>query len=206
MSGTTPDNGAEDGPQRDPFSQPAGRPERQPWRENEPPSWGSSPAGQPEPGQLEPGQRPQPPSAILTAVKLMYVGAVLQFLFGLLDMLNSDGRREWLAEQNPDATAAELEALAATMTTTSVVVHVVSVGLWIWMAWANKRGRSWARVVSTVLGGLNIMFFGFGALMGGINASTVIGLISPVLAAVILYMLYRPESGEFYRKMSSKVF
>jgi hypothetical protein len=31
---------------------------------------------------------------------------------------------------------------------------LIAGGLWLCMAWANKRGRSWARIVSTVLFGL----------------------------------------------------
>ncbi len=31
---------------------------------------------------------------------------------------------------------------------------LIATGLWLWMAWANKGGRSWARLMATV-------FFGF---------------------------------------------
>jgi len=31
---------------------------------------------------------------------------------------------------------------------------VIATGLWIWMAWANRGGRSWARIMATVLFGI----------------------------------------------------
>jgi hypothetical protein len=29
-------------------------------------------------------------------------------------------------------------------------VGVIATGLWLWMGWANKGGRSWARIMATV--------------------------------------------------------
>jgi hypothetical protein len=34
------------------------------------------------------------------------------------------------------------------------VFGLVVIALWLWMAWANGRGRNWARILSTVLFGL----------------------------------------------------
>jgi hypothetical protein len=31
---------------------------------------------------------------------------------------------------------------------------LIATGLWLWMAWANKGGRSWARIMATVFFGL----------------------------------------------------
>ncbi|RMI35102.1 hypothetical protein EBN03_01915 [Nocardia stercoris] len=47
----------------------------------------------------------------------------------------------------------------------AVVMGVLQVGLWIWMAFANRAGKNWARVTSTV-------FFGISTL------STLVGLMS----------------------------
>jgi hypothetical protein len=34
------------------------------------------------------------------------------------------------------------------------VLILIATGLWLWMAWANKRGRSWARIMATVFFGV----------------------------------------------------
>ena len=39
----------------------------------------------------------------------------------------------------------------------AVVIGILAVGLWIWMARANAKGRTWARVVASVLFGLNTL-------------------------------------------------
>jgi hypothetical protein len=74
------------------------------------------------------------------------------------------------------------------------------------MASANKTGKSWASIAATILGALNILFGLWGLTAGGFDVNTLINLVSPALAAVILYMLYRPESSEYYRTMSAKTF
>ncbi len=38
-----------------------------------------------------------------------------------------------------------------------ILAAAVIAGLWLWMAWAVKGGRKWARVVSVVLFGLNTL-------------------------------------------------
>jgi hypothetical protein len=35
-----------------------------------------------------------------------------------------------------------------------VLIIIPTTGLWLWMAWANKGGRSWARITATVFFGL----------------------------------------------------
>jgi hypothetical protein len=34
---------------------------------------------------------------------------------------------------------------------------LITIGLWLWMGWANGRGRSWARIVAAVLFGINTL-------------------------------------------------
>ncbi len=80
-----------------------------------------------------------------------------------------------------------------------MVAGLIGVGLWVWMAVKNGQGRSWARVVATVLGALNIVFTLFGLAGGTATPVTLVSsLVSLVLAGVILYLLYRPESTRFY--------
>ncbi|NED94466.1 hypothetical protein G1H11_03975 [Phytoactinopolyspora alkaliphila] len=203
MSGTTPGGSSGDEPQKDPFSQPT-EPARQPpsWEQSQPPAWEQdNTAGSPYARPV-----PETPKPILTAAKLMYVGAFLSLLGGIFALMGRDAVREEAIRQSPDATADEIDAFVNTFTGFMVFVALISIGLWLWMASANKKGKSWARIVATILGGLNILFGLWGLTAGGFDINTLINLISPVLAAVILYMLYRPESTEYYRAMSSKTF
>ncbi|NDL57625.1 hypothetical protein [Phytoactinopolyspora mesophila] len=203
MSGTTPGGGPKREPEQDPFSQPDEHAAQAPppWRENQPPSWPGEDSGAPLNQPVQPTPKP-----IITAAKLMYVGALLSLIGGVFAILGRDAVREEAIRQDPDATASDIDAFVNTFTGFMVVVALFAVALWLWMASANKKGRSWARIVATILGGLNILFGLWGLTGGAFDIGTLINLISPVLAAVILYLLYRPESSEYYRQMSAKRF
>lgn len=208
MSGTTPPPGSDPGEEQNPYAQP-GQPQQppdQPWASGPPPSgppaW-SGPSEQPAWAPSDAaghGARPEPPKSILTAVKLMYVGAGISLVLGLFGLLSRDDARDNAAESDPTLTADELDTAANVYVGFIVVVSLISVGLWLWMAAKNKAGRSWARVVATVMGGLNILFAAYALTGGGLGF--VVNLISLVLAAYILYLLYRRESSEYYTAVS----
>jgi hypothetical protein len=82
-------------------------------------------------------------------------------------------------------------------------IGVIGILLWVWMAETNRRGKSWARIVATVLGAINILLTVIGLTTGQSTGLVVVfNLISAALAAVILYLLYRPDSSAYYEVMS----
>ncbi|WP_129665378.1 hypothetical protein [Phytoactinopolyspora endophytica] len=201
MSGTTPGSGSGDEPKRDPFSSPSSdRPSEglPSWHESVP-SPDSGHAGPP----LDSGSVSFAPRPIVNAVRLMYVGAGLTVLSLLFALFSRDAIREAVIDNDDTLTESEIDAAVNLSYGVATIFPLIAIGLWLWMAWANRRGRSWARVVATILGGLNILFALMNITLGGFGLNTLLNLISPVLAGVILYMLYRPESGEYYRAMSA---
>ncbi len=87
----------------------------------------------------------------------------------------------------------------------AVVSALIGAGLWIWMAVMNGKGRSWARVLSTVLGGLSILSL-LANLAQSTNtaATTIQGLISVALAVTILVLLWKKESTAYYQAVSAQ--
>lgn len=172
-----------------------------------PPPPAYPPAGMPPQvpyGETRP--RPTPPPSIRTAVRLMYVGAALSAITFLISLLTQGSVREQALERDPALTESELDTIVAISLGIGIFVGLIAVLLWVWMAEANRRGKSWARIVATVLGGLNIVFTVFGIAVGqssGLNL--VVSLISVLLAATILYFLYRPDSNAYYEAVSGTV-
>jgi hypothetical protein len=148
------------------------------------------------------GYAPQPveqPQSIRTAVQLMYVGAALSLLGVLLTFTQTDAIRDAIEESDDSLTASEIDTVYNITIASAVVAGLIGVGLWVWMAVKNGQGRSWARVVATVLGALNIVFTLFGLAGDTATSLTIVSsLVSLALAAVILFLLYRPESTRFY--------
>ena len=207
MSGTTPPPGSGPGEEQNPYAQSGeGRPPEQPWQSAPPPSGPPAWTGPVDGGSAwgDPAVPAEPPPSISRAVILMYVGAAISAVTALIPLLFRDSIRDAIEESDTSLTADEIDAAVNVTVGIGLVVGLIGVALWLWMASANKAGKSWARVVATVLGGLNILFTVLSLSTGGGGIALIVNLISIVLAGYILYLLYRPESSQYYAARSGK--
>jgi len=201
MSNDQPNNPQPDdtGMPTDPYATPSHEGQVPPGYQ-QPPAYGQPPAFDPTAAGY--GQPVQAPKSILNAVKLMYVGAALSVLGVILGFATAGAIEDDLRQQNPGFTDAEIDAGMNFVIGFTVVIALIGAALWIWMAIMNKKGRSWARTVATVLGGLNILFTLLSFAQGASGASLISNLISLALAGGILFLLYRPESSDYYAAQS----
>jgi hypothetical protein len=172
--------------------------------ESQPGPWGDPSTVGPPPGapSLDAAATEQPPP-IRLAVRLMWVGAVLSAIGILVTFLMRDELRDQLREDDPSLTADELDTAVNIGLTVVGLIGVISVALWIWMATTNGQGKSWARIVATVLGALNVIFTLLSFVGGQLTAlGVIVNLINIALAVVILILLYRPESNRYYDAVS----
>lgn len=145
----------------------------------------------------------QPP-AIRLAVRLMWLGALVTVLGSLSVFFQTDTLRDRLRDNDSTLTKSDLDAAVTAIIGFTVVVGVIVVALWLWMAYANGQGKSWARVVATVLGVLNVLFVLGGLAMGNQTGLGLgFNLVNLVLAVVILVLLYRPDSSAYYQANST---
>ncbi len=152
---------------------------------------------QPYPSSVKPvePERPPAPPSVQNAAKLMYAGAAAATVSLVIFLASIGAIRNANKTAHPPLTSSQLNGF---FVSTSVYL-VISVGLWLWMARANLAGRSWARMIATVLFVLNTVDL-YGVLH---YPKTLASLLIPVvtwligLGAVIL--LWRRESTEFFR-------
>lgn len=165
-----------------------------PWRDGG--AW-TEPAGAGAPPR-------EPPPSIRVAVRLMLVGAVLSALGIIVTFTQRDEIRDQLSEADAALTPDELDTAVNVAVAVNIVISLVVIGLWLWMAWANRRGRRWARTVATVLGALNVVFTALSFAAGQLAPLAVVsGMVSVALAVVIIVLLYREESSRYYEAMST---
>ncbi|MBA3309042.1 MAG: hypothetical protein H0U28_03145, partial [Nocardioidaceae bacterium] len=87
----------------------------------------------------------------------------------------------------------------------AIVFGLIGVGLWLWMAWANGKGRKWARVVATVFGVINVLSFLFVITAGSATTpSLIVSVLSVLVGVAALFYLYRPDASQFYSAASSR--
>ena len=147
------------------------------------------------------------PASIAMAVKLMYVGAALSLLGLLSTFLMRDTIRDAVQKASDDAatqmTSSEIDAAVSVAIGFGVVIGLIGVALWLWMASANGKGRKWARIVATVFFALSVLSTLGSLVQHPPVLSLIISIVSLVLGAYIIYLLYRPESTQYYDAQSA---
>lgn len=147
------------------------------------------------------------PASIATAVKLMYVGAGLSLVGAVSSALQHDRIRAAVEKASSTSakplTATQIDAFVTVAVTAAIVVGLLGAGLWVWMAFANGRGRRWARIVATVFFGLSVLSTLSSLAQHAPALSLAISAVTLVLGAYVIYLLYRPESSQYYAAQSA---
>jgi len=148
----------------------------------------------------------QRPPAMNTAVLMMRIGAGISAASTVLILLTLGSAKDEF-EEAADASMSQSDIDAAFNLTVGLFIFLglVSVGLWLWMAAMNGKGRKWARVVATVFGVLSVLFFVLG-LVGGTQTllSILLGAVSVAVGLAALFLMYKPESTAFYQANSAR--
>lgn len=139
----------------------------------------------------------------------MRVGAGLALVGLVVTLLTLDAVKSDLEEQLRDSEAAvsqsTIDSTFQVAIIFAVVISLIGVALWLWMASANGKGKSWARVVATVLGVINALLFVYALTVGTQTvASLVIGAATLIVGVTALVFLYRSDSSAFYAANSRR--
>lgn len=153
----------------------------------------------PSSGQMPEPVRPEPPDSVLTAVKLMYAGAVVSALSLIVGLATIGSLHSELRTAYPKVTSSQLHTIEVATVVFIVIFGLIGVGLWIWMAMANKRGGNWARITATVFFGLNTISALVGLARPEAVASRLVGLLIWLIGLGAIVMLYRPDSTAFFK-------
>jgi hypothetical protein len=151
-------------------------------------------------GQLpETPVRAEPPSSVQTAVRLMYAGAIISGISFILGLVTIGSVRHTLEKDYPSYSASKISSLVNAEIVIVVVAGIIGVGLWLWMAWANKRGKNWARITGTVFFGLYTLDLIFVAARAASGISTVFAIVTWLVGLGATIMLWRRDSTAFFK-------
>ena len=159
----------------------------------------------PTSGYVQPPQpRPVAPSSIRTAVKLMYAGAVLSALSFIVGLATLGSLRQAIINaSNKPLTATQLHAAEVAGVVVIVLAGLVGVSAWLWMAWKNGRGRSWARIVATVLFGLDTLSLLSAIFRPNTGGTKIIGLLIWLVGLGATIYLWRPDANLYFKQSES---
>ncbi len=112
---------------------------------------------------------PRSDRATLAAVKLMYVGAVVELAAAITILVTVGDVRSSVLQRNPDLTGGQWHAVVAGQLAPKAVAAGIAVGFWLWMARVIGRGHRWAPMLLVLFFGLNV----FDLLTGVVHGSAV---------------------------------
>jgi hypothetical protein len=165
------------------------------------------------------------------AVWLMYVAAVAEIVYVVAEgqWLASYMSSLFTAVQAADTSGSGTPVPAGTIKDVflvgSFVVGIVTVLIWLWIAWKNRVGRNWARVVATVFFGLSCL--GLPELLTGGRLATMpstftsadgttiavpplaipawltaVGVVNWLLGLAIIILLWQRAASGYYEAVS----
>jgi hypothetical protein len=98
-------------------------------------------------------------------------------------------------------THAQVVDLAHVEVVVLVVAGLIAAGVWIWMARSCRAGKSWARIVSTVLFAIStigvFVSVGGGALTAG-AATRIYGFVVWIVGLIVIILLWQRASSDYF--------
>jgi hypothetical protein len=158
----------------------------------------------PDSGPPQEVQRIQPPRSVRTAVKLMYTAAAIEVPTLIVALLTRASLKTAILAKHPDYTSAQLHTTETARTVSLVIGALIAIGLWLWMAWANGKGRSWARVLSAVFFGINTvdLIISFVLVQGA--ASQIAGIVIWLIGLAVIVLIFSKDSRPFYQQQAAQ--
>lgn len=150
-------------------------------------------------GQPPEAQRPPAPNSVQTAVKFMYAGAALSLVELIVGLITIGSVRSAIKKAFPHYTASQLHAAEVTSVAVGVVVGLISIGLWVWMARANGAGHNYARITGTVFFGLNTLFLLLSLARPHASLGFIFNILVWLAGLGAVIMLWRKESGPYFK-------
>lgn len=156
--------------------------------------------------RLRPGMF-RPPRTIQAAIRLMSAGALLEAALGLTVLMSAGSVHAAVLRHYPSVTAAQWHGVAFELVAMEIGAPASAL-VWIWLAWANSRGREWAKFAFlswfTLLTVLVLVRLGMDAAALAPAMMIASGAIWLDGAATIA-LLFNPRSARHYRQQALAV-
>jgi ABC-type sugar transport system permease subunit len=123
----------------------------------------------------------------------------------VIALVTNGSRRSAIVKAHPGYTVTQVHRAELALTIPLAIGAVIAVALWVWMARQNQRGRSWARVVATVLFGINtidllgsLALVRHGTTLAAGVPTLVIGVIIWLIGLAAILLLFRKDASAYY--------
>ena len=140
------------------------------------------------------------PQSIVRAVRVMYVGMAVSVIGIIVNLTQLSAIKRAIQEHGRTLTPSQLNSTYHFEIVLLVVGGVLGAVLWFWMARSCGSGKSWARIVSTVLFAIETItvLANFARLSGG-GVSRFYGIIIWIVGLIAIVLLWQRQSSDYFR-------
>lgn len=152
-------------------------------------------------GFAEPAAGPaSAPQSVIRAARVMYAGVAASLVGIVIDVLMRHTIQTAIIQHRGKMTTAQVNNVYHAELAVLVIVGLIGAGLWLWMARGCLAGKSWARVTSTVLFGLDTLsvVIGVAAAPGG-GLTRIYGVVVWVIGLIAVILLWQRASSDYFR-------
>jgi MFS family permease len=133
----------------------------------------------------------------------MYAGAAITAVEFIIGLTTIGSLKSAFRTADPSLTSSQINADVAAAIGIDAFFALLGIGLWLWMAFANRRGRSWARIVATVLFALDTLLLVLAVAQPHLVFSLVIEILIWLAGLGAIILLWRSDSSDYYHAVSA---
>lgn len=172
------------------------------------PQPGPYPAYPQYPGQTGMPAKPPAPKTVQNAFYLMLAGAALAVIQTIVTLASKSQIRDSIRTHSPSYTTTQIDNMTNAAMVGAVVGGLIGIGLWTWMAFANRAGKNWARITGTVFFGIESLLVVIGLAATTASAastanvsgiSTALSVLSWLVGLATVIMLWNKQSGPYFK-------
>jgi hypothetical protein len=160
----------------------------------------------PAPGPSYQAAQPKgaPPPPVILAFRLMLARVALAVIGLIFAFTFEDQVRSQLRDKFPDYTSSHIDDLVHTAILFAAIIAVVFAVLYLLLALQVRKGKNWARIVTWVFAGLGVLGALLSLAQNESAANKTLGIVQGVIDAVIIILLARGPSNDYFRKTTYK--
>ncbi|GAA2818468.1 hypothetical protein [Saccharopolyspora taberi] len=161
-------------------------------------------------------EAPTAPRWLYLARRLWMAGVLVNFAHSLIMLSDRAGLSEQLRQRLPELRQDQVDSTVSDSIMSSVLMSLLGLGLYLLLSTRVLQGRNWARIVLTVLGGLNALGTVLLLLLMGtiglelINRvartaltgwEAVFSVVVTLIEAAAIAAMFHPESNRYLREV-----
>ena len=148
-----------------------------------------------------PGIPAQAPSTVRNAVLLMYLRAALGVVGIIVSIATKNSLRDHIHSQHPDYDTSKLNSIINASIAIGVVIGIIFLVFYIFLATQVAKGKNWARIVTWVLSALGVLAV-FGAFANTTALTKIVDVVSGLTAIAIIILLAMAPSNQYFAQQS----